>query len=307
MSVFGLHVACTNVDASAYPPRDAGWALPGSMPSAQQLALLVQSLHPGCRQQLLINPTAEAVGGRLGELAAVAQPDDLVIFTYVGHGAQVKTPFVATAAPPGTIASAEPDRDFEVSILLWDRMMVANEYARHLAGFRAGVRYVSIIDGCGLGTFAPAGGDVTGAPAPPPEAPAPAAAAAPVPAAIGPAPIPMGLDAELYAALYERNAAVYDRFLADPGPIALCGVNVGACEDGETAFQEGDGSGSFFSLAVFRTMHAQPRPADFTTLRAEVATRLRHMAAAVGVPVMHPTLFTFGAGGAADLRRAPLQ
>lgn len=302
MMVYSIHVGCNDVDESQYPPLEGGWHLPCSVKSAKKMEQLVKSLHPEAQTTLLVRrPTVERVTQALKSAGARATGDDLVIFTYAGHGAQIHTSFPALAhAPPGAIAPrVGDDRNFEVTILLWDRMMIANELGAILTGFARDVRFLNVIDGCGEGSFyiqdlVAQFGEVedreTGAQ--PHQARSRKL-------------VRMGVEPDLFAQLYAKHPALYAELAKDPGPLPVRGINFGACADGETAWQDDDGS--YFSRAVLESMGEGDGPADYGTLRARVEEKLLVLTRATKNPAMHPPCFPFGTGTQRDLESRPFE
>jgi hypothetical protein len=300
--IYSIHIGCNNVDPSAYPPLEPrGWHLPASVKSARAMQAFVLAKYPAAQTTLLIRrPTVAIVKAKLAEIASVANPGDLVIFTYCGHGAWMTTNFAALAGAPDSAIAPDlgSDRNFELTILLWDRMMPANEFGRALTAFRDGVRFFNVIDGCNLGTFYLEFLSLSAKSSLSPTSVRAAGRARR-------APIPMGIEEELFRKLYERNAALYDSVSGDPGPLPVIGINFGACKDGETAFQEADGSSSYFTGSVLNVMRGADPPATYTQLAAAVAQQLLITTTADGGTPMHPPIMPFGRGKAADLARAP--
>lgn len=304
MTVYGIHVGCNEFDEKQYPPRVGGWSLPGSIVSAQMVAKIVRKLHPSYVEKMMSNSTVAEVRDALFSVAKRARADDLVIFSYSGHGAQVPTNFNATAPNRGAISKSESDLHFEVTILLRDRMMLANEYRTYLRDFAPGVRFLSISDGCGLGTF-----NIFGLAKP--ANLSSAVAADPSKREIGAKTIPIetGSDEEFYKSLYDFHKDLYKPFLADPGRAHVRGIGLGAAMDGEHAYQEGDGTGSFFARALTESMSAKRPPMSYNDLRSDVENRLRARTDQdeLHTTAMHPPLVAFGAANIADFKSKPFE
>ena len=295
MTTYSLHLGCNELDVTKYPPIKQGWHLPGSFESAKLFSDVVKKMYPDCTPVVLKNPAVADVAEQLTQYTKQAMPGDLVIFSYTGHGAQIPTKFKASAnKPTGTVR--EKHLNFEVSILLWDRMMIANEFGRILVKFRKGVNLVCIIDACDSGTFLNL------------IVPNPLPIPALVARTIKPrreAPISMAVSDNIFTQLNSMNAAIYKRFATDPGPMKVRGVYFGACADGEVSYQEYNGSGSFFSLAISQVLSGGKPCASYAELQALVAKRLHRKTKLNHVFPMNPQLYAFGTGDDTVLTQKP--
>ena len=296
--VYSVHVGCDDVDESVYPVLKQGWKLPGAARSARQMFEITKRLHPTADSTLIDErPTVAKVADAMTSIGERIKKNEdhraLVIFTYVGHGADFYTPAIAFPIAP-IVAVPHDRRHYQTTILLWDRMMVAHEFGRILVTLPPDALVFVIIDGCGEGAYYGFHNN---------EPLVIARNVAPV-AAPGAPPISMSAPANILTELYQAHRALYDRLAKDPGPIGARLVYFGACKAGETTWMHGDGSGSFFSGAIHDVMSEKRPPSTYVELHARVSEHVAKLITQQTSP-MHPPLYAAGSATAVDLERAP--
>jgi len=135
-----IHVGLDAVSPDHYHNR---WH--GKLRAAERDAAVMNAIAEanGFETLSLLGPeaTADAVMTSLGDTALDLQPDDILMLTFAGHGAQV------------------PDRDgdendrLDEAWCLFDRMVLDDELTEVFAEFSPGVRILVICDSCHSGTI----------------------------------------------------------------------------------------------------------------------------------------------------------
>ncbi|QOR70186.1 peptidoglycan-binding protein [Ruania alkalisoli] len=140
MSGYSVHIGLNYVDPNAY----GGWdgELAGCINDATAMEQI--ALSHGYQTSSLIDSqaTSQAIIGELGRLARTAQPGDMCLVTYAGHGAQM----------PDTTGDEDDGQD--ETWVAWDRQIVDDELHQMYSQFSPGVRVLVISDSCHSGTVA---------------------------------------------------------------------------------------------------------------------------------------------------------
>ncbi|MEV0432244.1 caspase family protein [Nocardia sp. NPDC050413] len=139
MSGYSLHIGLNRVDPGAY----GGWdgALAGCVNDANSMAALAAAQGFATSVTLLDSAaTSFAIIGEIGQLATNAQPGDLVLITYSGHGGQAWD------------VDGEEDDNQDETWVAFDRQIVDDELFQMWRQFAAGVRVVVCSDSCHSGT-----------------------------------------------------------------------------------------------------------------------------------------------------------
>ncbi|MEU5986666.1 caspase domain-containing protein [Streptomyces sp. JL2001] len=135
-----IHVGLNKVD----PDRYEGWdgELVACENDARDMAALARSA--GFDDTVLMTPdgTVDQVTAALRQAAAKLTADDILLFTYSGHGGQV---------PDVTGSDDEPDA-LDETLVLYDRQFLDDELHREFQGFADGVRVLTLLDCCHSGT-----------------------------------------------------------------------------------------------------------------------------------------------------------
>ena len=139
MKAFSLHVGLNQVDPFAY----GGWGgeLAGCHNDADYMfGIATSNNYNYCQMLLDADATAQKFTDALKNLANLAESGDLVLITYSGHGGQVRDR-----------NGDEPD-GLDETLVLYDRMLVDDEFNTLLARFRKGVRIAVVSDSCHSGS-----------------------------------------------------------------------------------------------------------------------------------------------------------
>ncbi|MFF3314678.1 caspase domain-containing protein [Streptomyces sp. NPDC003035] len=145
-----IHVGLNTVD----PDRYEGWdgALVACENDAHDMARLARAAGFSDTVLLTAECTVDNVTAALRQAAGKLAPDDILLFTYSGHGGQV---------PDVTGADDEPDA-LDETLVLFDRQFLDDELHQEFRGFADGVRIVALLDCCHSGS----GIELPGAPVP---------------------------------------------------------------------------------------------------------------------------------------------
>ncbi|MFD0360109.1 caspase family protein [Nocardia sp. GCM10030253] len=141
MTGHSLHIGLNRVDPDAY----GGWdgRLFGCVNDANSMAAIAAAEGFATTRKLLDDEaTSYAIIGEIGQLAYNAQPGDLVLITYSGHGGQTWD------------ADGEEEDSQDETWVAFDRQIVDDELYRMWAQFAPGVRIVVCSDSCHSGTVA---------------------------------------------------------------------------------------------------------------------------------------------------------
>lgn len=133
---FGVCVGLNHVSPGAY----AGWngQLAGCENDANAMVDLLKSQGFATKRLLNEEATAEGILGTIDDVARVAQPGDLVVVCYSGHGGQMADPW-------GLFASVD-------TWCVFDRQIIGHELGMLWSGFRPGCRILVLSDSCHSGT-----------------------------------------------------------------------------------------------------------------------------------------------------------
>lgn len=145
-----IHVGLNKVD----PDRYEGWdgALVACENDARDMARLARAAGYSDTVLLTAECTVDNVTAALRQAAGKLAPDDILLFTYSGHGGQV---------PDVTGQDDEPD-ELDETLVLYDRQFLDDELDREFRGFADGVRIFALLDCCHSGS----GIEVPGGPQP---------------------------------------------------------------------------------------------------------------------------------------------
>lgn len=141
MKKLSLHLGLNAVN----PARYGGWV--GKLNACEQDAKDMQALCLGrgfLSSKLLLTheATFSAFQNSMQEIAAQAEPGDLIVITYSGHGGQYEDD-----------TSDEKD-GIDETLCLYDTQVVDDVVRALIAPFKKGVRVVTIFDSCHAGTAA---------------------------------------------------------------------------------------------------------------------------------------------------------
>ncbi|MCT4353328.1 caspase family protein [Streptomyces sp. Je 1-79] len=145
-----IHVGLNTVD----PDRYEGWdgALLACENDARDMARLARAAGFSDTVLLTAECTVDGVTAALREAAGRLAPDDILLFTYSGHGGQI---------PDVTGSDDEPDA-LDETLVLYDRQFLDDELYREFQGCADGVRILALLDCCHSGS----GIELPGAPEP---------------------------------------------------------------------------------------------------------------------------------------------
>lgn len=138
--VLSLHVGLNTVDPEFY----GGWS--GPLIACENDAVCMSRVITStggnvCRVLLTADATRANVLGELAELAAKAQPGDLVVMTNSSHGGQIPD-------YDGTEADG-----WDETICMFDGQVIDDELEAAWSRFRPGVRILFVSDSCHSGTM----------------------------------------------------------------------------------------------------------------------------------------------------------
>ncbi|MFD7319754.1 caspase domain-containing protein [Streptomyces sp. NPDC059875] len=135
-----IHVGLNKVD----PDRYDGWdgELVACENDARDMARLARARGFSDTVLLTAECTVENVTAALRQAAGKLAPDDILLFTYSGHGGQV---------PDVTGPDDEPD-ELDETLVLYDRQFLDDEVHQEFRGFADGVRILALLDCCHSGT-----------------------------------------------------------------------------------------------------------------------------------------------------------
>ena len=157
-NIFSIHVGMDRV-GDTYP-ANFNWSLRGCEKDARTMR---QVILDRCGDRLPVEPiilTNESarvadLKAEFLDVAALAKPGDLVFFTFSGHGAWIRAlPGTATTGLPSEATGYSKPLWLHPTILLYDRMMMDDEWSAVWTAFVEGVRVVTMFDSCVSGTVA---------------------------------------------------------------------------------------------------------------------------------------------------------
>lgn len=289
-SVFAIHVGMDRVDPSCYP-RGFHWNLRGCEKDAKTMRQLVRSRcaeHFPVEPCMLLNEQATVadVKATFMDVAALAKTGDLVIFTFSGHGAWIRAlPHTQTVGVPHQATGYAGPLWFHPTIVLFDRMMMDDEWRVVWSAFADGVAVVTMFDSCVSGT-APIsnffGQELDRSKfAPTPQPPASRSRRDRRTRTTG---------LEAIAKTYLRHRETYIRIektLSSVADYGVIGLHFGACLDSQVA-DEGP-HGGYFTVAIQQALEHAPASLSYEQLYADVRKRLERE----GLQ-QTPTLVPFG-------------
>jgi hypothetical protein len=259
-----------DVDRSAYPSYR--WHLPSSF---KDVGLMeeVSKRYGAASIKCLHNPTVEQVEESLRRFSAngpsAAKKGDLIFFTFAGHG--IRIPDVTGVqkkkrkllGPCGRRAMGKGSQ-YHSTILLWDRLMLDDEFIRIWQTYAPGVRVLTMFATCHSGSAEYLQQMSL-------EFSASSESADRIDAfAAGRNQVDTLAGEGLAAKIYERHMELYNRLQIDDPVVHVDGVHFSACKDDQTASQYDDGSGSPFCIALNKyLMSAQPPP-SYKQLKRDV-------------------------------------
>ncbi|MFI2213187.1 caspase domain-containing protein [Streptomyces sp. NPDC020141] len=135
-----LHIGLNTVDPAKY----GGWdgRLVACENDAHDLARIAGDAGFETSVVLTADGTVKNITSELHKAAERLVRDDILLFTYSGHGGQV---------PDTTGPDDEPDRRDE-TLVLYDRELLDDELRREFARFADGVRILVFLDSCHSGS-----------------------------------------------------------------------------------------------------------------------------------------------------------
>ncbi len=217
---YSLSIGLNRIDASHYGSEGI---LRNPVNDARAMAQIVRGAGIKNSNVLLDDEaTTDEVAAIVRGSLRRAQPGDLVVITYSGHGSQIPD------------ASGLEEDGLDETLCLYDRMMPGAEFHRLLALFAEGVRILVIVDACHSRTF------VRGLWVPgtsPPER-------------------RKSLLRSDALAIYSQHRALYDELRRDPVlEIKASVIALSACQDGQLA-SDGAGDNGAFTAGLLKALNA---------------------------------------------------
>lgn len=135
-----IHVGLNKVDPDAYDGWDG--ALVACENDAHDMARIARAAGFSDTVLLTADCTVDNVTAALRQAAAKLAPDDILLFTYSGHGGQM---------PDVTGPDDEAD-ELDETLVLYDRQFLDDELHQEFRGFADGVRIFALLDCCHSGS-----------------------------------------------------------------------------------------------------------------------------------------------------------
>jgi hypothetical protein len=135
---YSLHIGLNAVDPHAYD----GWEgkLKAAENDARDMKRIAESQGHAAKLLLAKDASSTNILYELTTIAHQAQPDDLIIVSYSGHGGQVRD------------VSGDEEDDFDETWCAYDRMIIDDELYHCWGKFRPGVRIFVLSDSCHSGS-----------------------------------------------------------------------------------------------------------------------------------------------------------
>lgn len=270
MKSWSLHIGLNKVDPNHYKkPDGTGWD--GQLFGCESDAEFYRELatRSGFTRVVTLfseHATAEAVKQEIEAARDALAPGDLFMITYAGHGGQVND-----------LNGDEPDR-FDETWCLFNRQFIDDELFDLFAGFKPGVKILLFSDSCHSGSVARV--------AVPNTALNNALKSALETNKVLERFAPPGVLARTYEANKEGYKEILQRNYATPDQIATFVVLLAACQDSETAKEQG--LHGIFTATVQQVLASPGVSFTYRSLLEEVKRNINPM-------VQVPNFFTYGA------------